>query len=141
MRRQSNITILLILFMFIAGSSLFQDVHGQVRKSKMVVHALKDGRGLAGVTVTFKNNNTGRTGTRKTDGSGKCSDYFGIPGIGYVVTAKKTGYKFDASPMKFILSAKTKNIYFKTVAKPVVRKSKAVTKKSKMVVHALKDGH
>ncbi|MBT6229055.1 MAG: hypothetical protein HOI47_20640, partial [Candidatus Scalindua sp.] len=55
MKRQSNITILLILFMLIAGTSLFQDVHGQVRKSKMVVHALKDGRGLAGVTVTFKN--------------------------------------------------------------------------------------
>ena len=78
------------------------------KKARMVVHTLKDGRPLSGVTVTYKNSNTGNTGTRKTGASGKCSDYFGTPGVGYVVTASKSGYKFDVSPMKFILSTKTK---------------------------------
>jgi len=66
------------------------------KKAPIVVYVLdENGRGLQGAKVVFKNLQTGKTGHRDADSSGKCPDYWGRSGTRYLVKAEKAGVQFD----------------------------------------------
>ncbi len=85
----------------------------QPQKAPIAVYVLdENGRGLRGAKVVFKNSQTGTTGERYADSSGKCSDFWGYFEAKYLVTADKAGCQFDPPSISVNLQRSKLTLYF-----------------------------